>query len=121
MGLERLLRFPTILSDFSCAKQDVTRTSSFSDLNNTMLANPAVVPQGFEYASSQVSANNKFSEAISRPFKETTPLSLEPHSTGFWEKMSHRGISEQVAKRIKKSRRTKTLENYELAWRKWSY
>ena len=42
-----------------------------------MLENPAMNPQDFEYASSQASGNNKFSKAISRPFKETPPLSAE--------------------------------------------
>ena len=53
---ERLLRFPRVLPDPSCVKQDITRTSAFSNLNNTMLANPAMLYQGFEYASSQTSA-----------------------------------------------------------------
>ena len=42
MEPEKLLRFPTILSDSSCVKQDITQTSVFIDLDNTMLANPAM-------------------------------------------------------------------------------
>ena len=52
---ERLLRFPRVLPDPSCVKQDITQTSAFSNLNNTILANPAMLYQGFEYASSQTS------------------------------------------------------------------
>ena len=52
---QRLLRFPRVLPDPSSVKQDITRTSAFSNLNNTMLANPAMLYQGFEYASSQTS------------------------------------------------------------------
>ena len=42
-----------------------------------MLANPAMASQGSEYTSSQAIANNKFSKAISRPFRETSFLSTE--------------------------------------------
>ena len=52
---ERLLRFPRVLPDPSCVKQDITQRSAFSNLNNTILANPAMLYQGFEYASSQTS------------------------------------------------------------------
>ena len=57
MELERILRFSTILSDHSSIKQGIMQTSAFSDLNNTTLANPAMVPQGFEYGSSQFSVH----------------------------------------------------------------
>ena len=111
---ERLLRFPTILSDSSCFKQDITGTSSSSDLNNTMLANPAVVPQRFEFASKCY----KSSKAISVLIMEIQPLSTEQHSyagglEGFREKLSHTGISEEKAKLVTRSRRTSTLANYE--------
>ena len=50
MEPEKLLHFPTIFCHSSCIKQDNTPTREFSDLNNTMLANPTFVLQGFEYA-----------------------------------------------------------------------
>ena len=52
MEPEKLLHFPTIFCHSSCIKQDSTPTKEFSDLNNTMLANPTFVLQGFEYTSS---------------------------------------------------------------------
>ena len=75
-----------------------------------MLTNPAMVPQGFEFASKCY----KFSKGFSVLIWEIPLLSTEQHSytsglEGFREKLSHRGISEETAKLITRSRRASTL------------
>ena len=53
---------------------------SFSDLNNTTRANPALVSQGFEYASTQTNVQNKLPKTISRLIRGIPPLSIEQNA-----------------------------------------
>ena len=99
------VRSPTILSHSLYLKQDIPQTSALRDLNKILLPNPAVVPQGFEYASSQANIHNKVSEAIRRPARENPPFNTEQCSyirglESFTVELSHRGISQETAKII---------------------
>lgn len=103
MELERLLCFPIILSKSSCVQQDITRTSVFSDLNNATLANPALVSQGFEYASTQTNVQKKLLKTISRLIRGIPPLSTEQNAYSC-------GLED-----FSRLRRAGSLRNYELA------
>lgn len=128
MESRKLLRFSPIFPHPPGVKQNTTQSYTYSDFDNTMLANSVIVSQSFEHIGTHATSHKKCPKAISRPIRETSPIRTEQYSyasglVDFREKLSHRGISQQSTRFITKSRRTdsKSQEgNYKSAGKKWT-
>ena len=120
-----LLRISPILSDPPCTKQNITRPSTHSNIDNTLLANTVVVSTSVGNANKETNSNTKFNHTFSRSKRESPSISVKQNScisglAGFPEGLSLQGVSEETTQLIGRSRRQGTLGNYESAWKKWS-
>ena len=120
LDTDSLLRISPILSDPLCTKQNITRPSTHSNTDNTLLANTIVVSTIVGSADKETNSNTKLNHTFSRSKKESPSISVEQNSyisvmSGFREALSLQGVSEETTQLIVKSRRKGTLGNYESA------
>ena len=102
-----LLRICPILSDLPCTKQNKTRTSTHSNIDNTLLANTVVVSTSVGNANKETNSNTKFNHTFSRSKRESPSISVEQNSyisgmAGFREGLSLQGVSEETTQLIAK-------------------
>ena len=96
-----LLRISSILSAPPCTKQNTTRPSTHSNIDNTLLANAVVVSTSVENANKETNFNTKFNHTFSRSKRESPSMSVEQNSyisgmVGFLEGLSLQGVSEET-------------------------
>ena len=71
-----LLRISPILSDPSCTKQNTTRPSTHSHVDNTFLVNIIVVSTSVGNTNKETNSNTSFNHTFSRSKREHHPLVL---------------------------------------------
>ena len=71
-----LLRISPILSDPSCTKQNTTRPSTHSHVDNTFLVNVIVVSTSVGNTNKETNSNTSFNHTFSRSKREHHPLVL---------------------------------------------
>ena len=119
-----LLRIFPIMSDPLCTRQNTTRPSTDSNIDNTLLANTVVVSTSVRILiSTPVLIPCSAALLIGR--KESPSICVKQNSyvsgmERFWEELSLQGVSEETTQLIAKSRRQSTLGNYKLVWKEWS-
>ena len=106
-------------------KQNTTRPSIHSNIDNTLLANTVVVSASVGNSDKDTNSDTKFNHTFSRSKRESSSISVKQNSyisgmAGFREGLSLQGVSEETTQLIGKSRRQSALGNYESTWKKWS-
>ena len=111
------------MSDSPCTKQNKTRPTTHSNIDNTLLANTLVVSTSVGNTNKEKNSKTKFNFTFSRSKRESPFISIEQNSyisgmLGFWEGLSLQGVFEETTQLISNSRRQSTLGNYRSVWKR---
>ena len=104
MNKASLLRIFPILSDPSCTKQNTTRQSTHSNIDNTLLANTAALSTSVGNANNETNSNSKFKRTFGRSKGESPSISVE-------QNFHVSGMASFLEDYL--------LPNCKLAWKKW--